>query len=231
MGGLPDERCRTEATGRHGRVNFVAHVHVALCLAGSRTDAAGLAFGAALPDLASMAGVRLDRSALPEAVREGVLLHHRTDAVFHSLLEFRTGVRRLSDELKEQGLPVGAARAVGHAGWELLLDGCLLERRGTAQAFADVLAAAPDVARGVAPADPDRWRRLLATMRQDRWWLGYGDTELVARRLQQRLQARRRLAFPVEQVPVVARALSAARPPVDRALDGVMAGVTAALGT
>ena len=229
MGGLPDERCRTEATGRHGRVNFVAHVHVALCLAGSRTDAAAFAFGAALPDLASMAGVRLDRSALPEAVREGVLLHHRTDAVFHSLPEFTAGVRRLSDELKTQGLPVGAARAVGHAGWELLLDGCLLEREGTAQAFADVLAAAPDVARAVAPADPQRWRRLLATMRSDRWWLGYGDTELVAHRLQQRLRARRRLAFAVEQVPLVASALVAAKPPVRRALDGVVAAVTAAL--
>ncbi len=231
MGGLADEGRRTDAAASHDSVNFVAHVHVALRLAGDRTDAAGLAFGAALPDLASMAGIRLDRAKLSGTVSEGVVLHHRTDAAFHSRPEFRAGSRRLSDELKEQGLPVGAARAIGHAGWELLLDGCLLERAGTAQAFADVLAAAPDVATGVAPADPDRWRRLLATMRRERWWLGYGDTELVARRLQQRLHARRRLAFPLEQVALVASALAAAKAPVDGALDGVIAGVTDALRT
>lgn len=210
-------------------MNFIAHVHVALAATGSRPDDADVAFGAALPDLASMAGLRIDRSALPEAVREGVALHHRTDAAFHSLPEFTTGMRQLRELLKARGLAVGPSRAVGHAGWELLLDGCLLDRSGIEEHFARVLEHAPDVAGSVSPADPDRWRGLVRDMRSDRWWLGYRDTELVARRLQRLLRARRHLSFGVEQIPLVADALATAKPGVDFAADRVMPAVIAML--
>ena len=210
-------------------VNFVAHVHVALALGGSRSDDAGVAFGAALPDLASMAGCRIDRPALPEAVREGVLLHHLTDGVFHSLPEFTTGVRRLGEDLRARGLARGPSRAVGHAGWELLLDGCLLERPGGEEAFDRVLRSAPDVAGSVSPADPDRWRRLVGGMRRDRWWLEYSDTEVVAHRLQRLLRARTRISFEVGQIPLVAGALAVAKPGVRLDADRVMRAVIAAL--
>jgi acyl carrier protein phosphodiesterase len=210
-------------------VNFVAHVHVALAATGSRPDDADVAFGAALPDLASMAGFRIDRPALPEAVREGVSLHHRTDGVFHSLPEFTTGARRLGELLQARGLAVGPSRAIGHAGWELLLDGCLLDRSGGEERFARVLERAPDVAGSVSPANPGRWRGLVSDMRSDRWWLGYRDTDLVARRLQRLLRARRRLSFDVEQIPLVADALAAAKPDVDFAADRVMPAVIATL--
>jgi hypothetical protein len=59
-------------------MNFVAHAHVALRRAGTSWD---VAFGAVLPDLASMAGTRIDRSLLSPPVEEGVALHHRTDTV------------------------------------------------------------------------------------------------------------------------------------------------------
>lgn len=213
--------------GLRTRVNFIAHVHVALAATGSRPDDADVAFGAALPDLASLAGLRIDRSSLPEAVREGVTLHYRTDAAFHSLPEFTTGVRLLRDLLLAQGLPVGPSRAVGHAGWELLLDGCLLDRPGIEERFARVLERAPDVAESVSPADQDRWRGLVGGMRSDRWWLGYRDTELVARRLQRLLRARRRLSFDVKQIPRVADALTVAKPTVELAADRVMPAVIA----
>lgn len=210
-------------------MNFIAHVHVALAAAGSRSDDVGLAFGAALPDLVSMAGLRLDSATLPEAVRAGVALHHRTDAAFHSLVEFTTGARRLGEQLKARGLAVGPSRAVGHAGWELLLDGCLLDRSGIEQGFARVLEHAPDVAAVVSPADPDRWRGLVTDMRLDRWWLGYRDSEVVAARLQRQLGARRRLAFDIEAIPLVADALVAVKPSVDHAVESVMPAVVAAL--
>jgi acyl carrier protein phosphodiesterase len=210
-------------------VNFIAHVHIALAATGSRPDDAHVAFGAALPDLASMAGLRIDQSALPEAVREGVALHHRTDAVFHQLPEFTMGVRRLRGLLQARGLAVGPSRAVGHAGWELLLDSCLLDRSGIEERFAHVLDRAPDVALSVSPADPGRWRGLVSDMRADRWWLGYRDTELVARRLQRLLRARRRLSFDLEQILLVAEALAAAKPSVDFAADRVMPAVIATL--
>ncbi|MGO8875571.1 MAG: hypothetical protein ACLQNG_07390 [Acidimicrobiales bacterium] len=210
-------------------MNFIAHVHVALSAAGTRPDAVALAFGAALPDLASMAGLRLDRSRLPETVSEGVNLHHRTDRAFHSLAAFRTGVRQLGEQSRACGLAVGPSRAIGHAGWELLLDGCLLDRSGAEERFADVLRGAPEVAEAVSPADPDRWRGLLATMRAERWWLGYRDTETVAYALQRRLRARRRLSFSLEEVPRVADALALARPAVEMAADGVVAAVIVAL--
>jgi hypothetical protein len=209
-------------------LNFIAHVDIARVLGASRGDDA-VAFGAALPDLASMAGLRIDRSLLPGAVREGVDLHHRTDTAFHSLNEFRTGVRYLGELLRARGIALGPSRAVGHAGWELLLDGWLLERSVTVEGFESALAGAPDVAEAVSPLDPDRWRGLVASMRLEKWWLGYGDTEIVAQRLQRRLHARRRLAFAVVEIPLVADALAAAKPSVGLAADGVMAAVVSML--
>lgn len=208
-------------------VNFIAHVHVALSAVAAGPHEDDLAFGAALPDLASMAGLRLDRAALPETVGEGVAVHHRTDAAFHSLEAFTAGVRQLDERLQARGLAVGPSRAVGHAGWELLLDGCLLERAGVEAGFTRVLEHAPDVAAAVLPADPDRWRGLVASLRSERWWLGYGDAEIVACRLRRLLQARRRLSFSVEEIPRVAEVLAAAKPGVDLATDGVVAAVVA----
>jgi acyl carrier protein phosphodiesterase len=210
-------------------VNFIAHVQVALIAAGSRRDDAELAFGAALPDLVSMAGLRIDRALLPEAVREGVALHHRTDTTFHSLVEFTTGVRQLREQLKAGGLAVGPSRAVGHAGWELLLDGCLLDRAGVEEGFARMLRRAPDIAEAVAPADPDRWRGLVSDLETDKWWLGYRDPAVIADRLHRRLQARRRLSFGSEDLALVADVLAAAKPTVDAATDGVVAAVMSRL--
>jgi len=209
-------------------VNFVAHVSVALSVVGGGDDT-GLAFGAALPDLASMAGLRIEPSALSAHVRDGVSIHHRTDSAFHSLVDFTSGVRLIREQLSAGGLGVGPSRAIGHAGWELLLDGCLLDRPGTEEGFIQVLARAPDVALSVSPADPDRWRRLVAGMRSDRWWLGYRDSEVIAHRLQRRLRDRRRLSFDEERIPFVAAVLARMRPSVDFVADDVMNAVSAAV--
>jgi acyl carrier protein phosphodiesterase len=220
---------RDEAAARQGPVNFVAHVTVALSVVGGSGET-GLAFGAALPDLASMAGLRIETSSLSHPVREGVSIHHRTDAAFHSLVDFTSGVQHLREQLRAGGLEVGPSRAIGHAGWELLLDGCLLDRPGVAEGFGNVLDRAPDVALSVSAAEPDRWRRLLAGMRSERWWLGYRESEVVARRLHRRLMDRRRLCFDAERIPFVAAALDGIREGVDVVAEAVMSAVTEQVG-
>ncbi len=183
----------------------------------------GLAFGAALPDLTSMARLRLDQSVLPPALREGVRLHHRTDGVFHALEAFSAGARALSAELSGRGLGTGPARAIGHAGFELLLDGCLLDEPGVEAAFEGVLVAGGEAVAAVPPGDAARWLQLLEAMRRDRWWLGYGYTALVAAALHRRLRHRRLLAFGEGDIEVVTEVLAARRPAI-AALAGSLIG-------
>jgi acyl carrier protein phosphodiesterase len=188
-----------------------------------------MAFGAALPDLASMAGARIERTLLAPAVEEGVALHHRSDKAFHALEVFRAGSGQLRDALLRAGVPTGPARAVGHAGYELLLDGCLLTRAGVEEEFSQVLALAPDASGALSSAEPGRFSELVVSMAQERWWLGYKDPQMVARGLHRRLQARRLLRFSSADIPVVAAVLTTARPAVDAATDGVISAVREAI--
>jgi hypothetical protein len=207
-------------------MNFVAHAHVTL----RRTESSWEeAFGAALPDLLAMAATRVDRSLVGRAVEDGVALHHRTDEAFHGLEAFHTGCGQIREGLLEAGLPKGAARAIGHAGHELLLDGCLLTRPGVQEEFTEVLARAPDVTEAVPTGDRGSWRQLLAVMRDERRWLGYSDPQMVARLLYRRLQARRLLRFSELDLPVVAAVLRAARPSIDAVTDDIIGAVTDAI--
>jgi acyl carrier protein phosphodiesterase len=206
-------------------VNFVAHVHVAQCLAADASDACEVAFGAALPDLSAMAGVRFDKDRLPEPVREGVVLHHRTDSVFHSHPRFTSGVATLRERLRSGGLAPGPSRAVGHAGWELLLDGHLLRNAAMEEMFANVLVNAPEVTAALEMSERERWRRLLRSTRVSKWWLGYRESEVVAERLERRLRERRRLAFAPADLPAVAEALARSRPEVALDAEPLLADV------
>lgn len=207
-------------------MNFVAHSHVALlCVEGGFEEA----FGAALPDLASMAGARIDRSKVPARVVAGVELHHLADSAFHGLQRFRLGSGQIRQELQDAGIPTGAARAVGHAGYELLLDGCLLERPQVGEDFAHVMTAAPDVSAALVSVDPSRWRWLLARMREDRWWLGYEQPLMIAGSLYRRLASRRLLRFEESKLETVASVLAGTRPLVDEAVEEIIVAVTQAL--
>jgi acyl carrier protein phosphodiesterase len=207
-------------------VNFVAHAHVARLLHPS--DSA-LAFGAVLPDLASLAAVRFDKPQLDASVQEGVALHHRTDAVFHGLPAFHSGSAALRRRLRQADLSTGAVRALAHAGYELLLDGCLLERRGEAEGFSRVLDEAPDVRGAISAGTQAHWALLLASMQQEKWWHGYGDAELVARRLWRRLSLRPRLAFEASSVPAVAEAFAECQPAIRADAEGIVTVVRSGL--
>jgi len=184
-------------------VNILGHTHVAL--AGGRADS-GYLLGAVLPDLAPMAGVKVMRSALPLAVADGVSCHVRTDEVFHAHPAFVAGSRAIREELDARGVASGPARAVGHAGWELLLDGSLV---GTATegAFLRAMAAGGDATAGMTAADASLWVAFVDRGRTAPA-LGFGDPRWVADRLFGMLARRPRLRLPEEQVPIVAEVLA-----------------------
>jgi hypothetical protein len=190
-------------------VNFLGHTHVALA-AGS--DDPAYLLGAALPDLAPMAGVRLARGGLDGALAAGVRCHLAADAAFHAHAVFRAGSGALRRTLTDRGVASGPARAVGHAGWELLLDGTLV---GTAveDAFRRSLAVGEEVLPVLAPDDRPRWTRFLARVRASSG-LRYDEPRWVAERLHGMLAHRPRLRLPDRQVTTVAEALAAAAGPV-----------------
>lgn len=191
----------------------------------------GRALGAALPDLAAMAGVRFVRSELPEAVGRGVGDHHRADRAFHAHPAFRQGATGLRQGLLAQGLETGPSRAVAHAGWELLLDGCLTNDPVFVAWAVQVLAGAGALADHFdEPSARGRWERLCRHLADDVWWLGYRDPAFVAQRLYRRLAGRRRLQFGPEWTPTVAQGLAEAQPGVRASYEAVVTATVAALG-
>src|SRR5687768_8762401 len=95
-----------------------------------------------LPDLASMAGVRLDTTELPDDVAAGVRHHYAADAAFHGHESFIRLLRTVRTALADAGVARGPARAAAHVGVELALDGWLLAEVAHAHdALSDALAA------------------------------------------------------------------------------------------
>jgi hypothetical protein len=205
-------------------VNVLGHAHVAR--ATGRDDAEFL-LGAVLPDLAPMAGIRPDRSRMAGALGDGVRCHLRTDDAFHGHPAVRRGMRDLRLAVGRRGVASGPARAVGHAGWELLLDGTLVGT-GAAADMGRALAAGDAVLAALDPADGTRWAAFLARARgapPPR----YDDPAWVAERLHALLARRPRLALPAGQVAPVAAALADHDEAVRAAAPGVLADTVAAV--
>jgi hypothetical protein len=205
-------------------MNVLAHTWVA--------RACGLAapeevLGAVAPDLATMAGVRLDRAALRGPVADGVRCHLRTDAAFHHDATFLAGSSALRKDLLAVGVPRGAARAVGHVGWELLLDG-LLVRTPAEDAFRRALGLADSVIGAVRPEDRPRWQAFLAH-RRPAPALRYDDPEWVADRLVGMLAGSTRLRLPADDAPAVAAVLAIHVESVADAGEGVLAATADAV--
>ena len=198
-------------------MNFVGHVAIAVMAApvdpGSGPAPEGYLIGAALPDLAAMGRFRLlDRPADVD-VSAGIDLHHRTDDVFHRHPWFRTHSAAVSATLQSAGLSRGAARACGHVGIELLLDGHLLvERVGLRQAVDSAIAGAGRRIDELEPlvAEPQRpgWRHHLDRLAGWDVPADYQHPTAVAARLQRIVSRRPRLAFPPDQTSLVAAALA-----------------------
>lgn len=204
-------------------MNLLGHAHVALA---SGDEDPAFVLGALLPDLASMARVRIDREQLAPEVDRGVAYHLRTDAVFHTLPAFVGGSADIRRAVLARGLSRGAARAVGHVGWELLLDGTLV---GTPAETA--FHGALDDADGVAAAidRPERWARLLSYRPQLRQ-LRYDDPAWVAERLERIFHDRPLLRFPASHTAAVTEVLTAHVTPVATAAPAVLTATAAGIG-
>lgn len=190
-------------------MNVLAHAHVALAL--GRDDPAWV-LGSVLPDLAPMAGVRIDRDALPEPIAGGVRCHIDTDAAFHAHPAFAQGARSIRRALDRRGVASGPARAVGHAGWELLLDGTLIGADAEV-AFRRAMSAGDGLTAALSDGDAERWIAFLARGRSSPA-MAFDDPRWVAERLARILDRRPRLRLPEHQVGVVADVLADARPSV-----------------
>jgi hypothetical protein len=207
-------------------VNLLAHVRVALDVAGDDPDTV---LGAILPDVESLIGQRLERGADQPELNAGVAVHRATDAAFHDHPRFRAGSIGLTRTLQARGVPRGASRAVGHAGWELLLDGLLVGDVEVTDAFgaaADRLGQLAATSAG--PTDRLRW--FAERQRATPIWSAYGDPVQIADRLHRQLAHRPRLALPADQLGVVAEVLAEVRSRIE--VDGplVLAEVTEATG-
>jgi hypothetical protein len=101
-------------------LNFYSHAVVAAW----HSQNPSFVLGAMLPDLLGMTGLRLREVYDPELAR-GVALHHATDGAFHVAPVFTSLCGDAIARLTRAGVERGTARAVGHVGVELLLDGAL----------------------------------------------------------------------------------------------------------
>ena len=101
-------------------MNFFGHAVVA----GWADNRAGHLLGSMLPDFEAMVRVSLVEVRDPD-IQRGIDLHHRTDEAFHRAPIFVELCARALSELMSAGVRRGTARAVGHIGSEMFLDGWL----------------------------------------------------------------------------------------------------------
>lgn len=202
-------------------MNFVGHIHLArLHLDHTGTAPDGFLIGAALPDFAAMGRFRLTDRPTDDSVRAGVELHHRTDDAFHSHRWFRTNSQMVSKRLEQEGLPRGAAKACGHVGVELLLDGQLLdENDGLREAVERATAGVDQPSLGltslVNESKQQDWSRHLESI--SGWPLpdDYRSATAVAERLRRILSRRPRLAFTPEHIELVGNTLGDCQPDLE----------------
>lgn len=214
-------------------MNVLGHAFVAEHL---RPSDDAHTFGAVLPDLLSMARVRL---AGPHAARgalaAGMCCHHAADAAFHSHPAFVAGAAALRRDLLDAGLATGPARAVAHAGYELALDATFrggdvddAYRRAFAAHALDGATLAAVRADGRA-----RWRAFagrVAAVHRVGPAPPDGPVE-IAERLHGILRHRPRLAFTADALPAVAAVLARHVPDVRRSAADVTAAIVAAFAS
>ncbi|HEY6878504.1 MAG TPA: hypothetical protein VI299_10825, partial [Polyangiales bacterium] len=154
----------------------------------------------------------------------GVALHHRTDEVFHAAPGFVALQQRTLDILTPLGVSRGCARAVGHIGVEMLIDGELLRDGGLAEAYVRALAAEVSL-EAVFPerASQERYSQLRARLVQHGAPYDYGDPDAVLRRLQYVLSRRPRLAIAESFAPHVRALLPRLQHEVREALPALLA--------
>jgi len=210
-------------------VNFFGHA----CLAAEVRADAAFVFGAMLPDLAAMAGLRVAGVAHATA-DAGRRFHYATDAAFHRTDRFQALCIEATHALRDAGLRRGPARAIGHVGVELLLDGWLAAEQGVPLLYGAALALGPALApaiafrveRDAAPLVELCERIAAAPLSPDAWC----EPERLAARLVRILARRPLLALEAHELPAVRAWGARARLDVARAAPALLAEVRSSLG-
>jgi hypothetical protein len=209
-------------------MNFFGHALVAC----GHSAAPRFVLGAMLPDLAGIASLRF--TAVQDAeLAQGVELHHATDRAFHAVPAFRAACSSALAQLEPQGVSRASARAVGHVGAELLLDGLLSDDLPARDAYARALDAAVEdrLERSVAwhaHADGERLHGLLVRLRGAPLPQGYRDPGFVCDRLQRILSTRPRLALQPQDLAPVRAWLDHANEHLARERDAILDAVRVA---
>lgn len=189
-------------------MNFFAHALVGLWQSEDRR----FVLGAMLPDLSAMLGVR-STSAQDPVIDAGIRFHHTTDAAFHGAPHFVRLCAQSVESLTSQGVGRGTARAVGHVGVELLLDGLLSHDQRAHAAYRDALGYAVEQRLADTldwPAEQrERMHAGLARLRAAPVPDGYREPAFVTERLQTILARRPRLAMQPADLPRVATQVQA----------------------
>ncbi|HMI91734.1 MAG TPA: hypothetical protein VK509_10250 [Polyangiales bacterium] len=204
-------------------MNFFGHA----VMAAFENDAPRFVLGAMLPDLATMAGARIERVHDAE-IAAGVAHHHRIDHAFHACAPFVRSCASALEQLEARGVSRAAARAVGHVGSELLLDGALSTRADALHAYARSLrdALAQRTADSVAfrgDAHAIDFHDLLARLADAPLPGAYRDPAFVCSRLQRILAPRPRLALQAHELAPVQEWLTLAHARIADDADAILA--------
>lgn len=182
-----------------------------------------VALGAALPDLASMGHFRLLGKARPGSdLAVGIDAHHTTDHHFHRHPWFLELSGDTARRLTDVGLSRGAARACGHVGVELLIDGRLwregVVRTATRRTFRQLASLLDgddaELAGLVVPNRRAAWLTHLERLSTGDPPADQDDPAATAGRLFRILQRRPRLRFDAEHIPLVEATLAQVNPAI-----------------
>lgn len=215
-------------------MNVFAHVALASRATGDAEPDERFLLGAALSDLATYGRFRLLGETPDPVIRDGMAFHHRSDDAFHRHPWFRERNRSASEALEERGLGRGPARACGHVGVELLLDGALHPLTSDHERFQRVLQATrrlrPELIPLVSPDRQGAWSQHLEELAVVRRLPAYDDPDAVAQRLQRICGRRPRLAFPPSAVGEVASVLGELLPSIRATGEELIDELASALG-
>jgi hypothetical protein len=189
-------------------LNFFAHAYVALW----RRRDPPFVLGAMLPDFSGMLGLgMLDPS--DRELAAGIEYHHATDAAFHRAPLFVALCAQAIAELTAAGVARGSARAVGHVGTELILDGLLSGDVDARAAYTQALQVALDertpTRLNLQGRSAERWREGMTRLSAAPVPQGYRDPAFACARLHWILGQRPRLATRDQDLPSVLAFLQA----------------------
>ena len=206
-------------------MNFFGHAVVA----GWQDNRASHLLGSMLPDFEAMVGVPLIEVRDPD-IQRGIDLHHRTDEAFHRAPTFLALCAHALGELTAAGVRRGTARAVGHVGSEMFLDGWLARK----QAYIDDYLAALELEADGLLGWQDGGSAFSKLHTRLTLWgapLDYAEPSFVAARVTDALRSRPALEVLEEQSSLVMEFLPSLQEMVERDAPELLNELHDALGS